>query len=226
MGNIEPRRLPNVIEAKREECQCFFKYAHATAMLLLAALERQLGLPSGTLEQLNALDKQSDTSLRLLLSPPQYVPEDNRITLGGHTDIGTLTLLFHVAGGLQILPPGKDNVSENWQYIRPEPGHVLVNLGDTIVEWTGGMLRSSLHRVVTAPGAQATLPRQSLAYLIRPERNASMHRLTGGTVIPLLKEGEEDETRSVTEWAAWRAQQIMNGALKPQTRGGKHVETH
>lgn len=106
------------------------------------------------------MDKTSDTSLRLLLSHPQetganHCVEDHRITLGGHTDIGTITLLFHVTGGLQILPAGSEDANDNWRYIRPECGCALINLADTLVEWTGEVLRSSLYRVVTAPGTQA-----------------------------------------------------------------------
>lgn len=220
MGNVVPRQNPQPVETNREKCRTFFRNAHAVMDVLLGALDRQLDLVPGMLEGLCSLDNPSDTSLRLLLSHPQTIVDENRIILGGHTDIGVATLLFHVAGGLQILPAGRKNVHENWQYIRPKSGCALVNLGDTLVEWTGDLLRSSLHRVVTAPGAQASVPRQSLAYLVRPQRDASMRRLEGGTVIPRLKEGEEVDMRSVDEWAAWRAQQIISGELKPQTRGG------
>jgi hypothetical protein len=51
-----------------------------------------------------------------------------------------------------------------------------------------------------------------------------MRRLEGGPLIPRLREDEEEETRSVSEWAAWRAGQIMKGELKPQTRGGKPIK--
>ncbi|TGO74409.1 hypothetical protein BELL_0285g00060 [Botrytis elliptica] len=104
---------------------------------------------------LNTLDKESDISLH------------HQITLGGHTDIGTIMMLFNIAGGLQILPSSAENCNENWQYIRPVPGCALINTGNMMVEWTGGMLRSSLHRVVTAPGKGAGVTRLSLAYLLR-----------------------------------------------------------
>jgi isopenicillin N synthase-like dioxygenase len=218
MGNIPPRSNPETIEENRAKCQEFFRHAHAVVAVIFSALERQLDLPSNTLGRLCPLDKLSDTSRRLLLSYPQTTVDENRISLGGHTDIGTVTLLFHIAGGLQILPAGSENIYLNWRYIRPEPGCALVNLGDTLVGWTGGLLCSSLHRVVTAPGVQASVPRMSLAYLIRPDRNASIRRLEGSAMIPSLKEGEDADTSSVSEWAAWRAQQIINGELKPQTR--------
>jgi isopenicillin N synthase-like dioxygenase len=107
-------------------------------------------------------------------------------------------MLFHVVGGLQILPPGSENINANWQYVRPVPGCALVNLGDTIVEWTGGVLRSCLHRVAVAPGTQGSVPRLSLGYFVRPKFATTMRRLTGGA-IPPLADGEVEDTRSVTE---------------------------
>ncbi|KAF4637954.1 hypothetical protein G7Y89_g103 [Cudoniella acicularis] len=221
LGTCAPRQNPAPIEANRKHCQDFFRHAYGAVCEILAHLDKQLALDGGTLSSLCSLEKPSDTSLRMLLSHPQLGP---RVTLGGHTDIGTITMLFNVAGGLQILPAGSENIDSNWRYIRPELGCAVINVGDTLVEWTGGILRSSLHRVVTAPGKQASATRQSLAYLVRPNRNGSMSRLKS-RVIPPLSEGEEGGTRSVNEWAAWRVQQIINGQLKPQTTGGIPLET-
>jgi hypothetical protein len=129
-------------------------------------------------------------------------------------------LLFHVAGGLQIWLHSSANVPVEWSYIYPELGYAVVNLEDTVVEGTGGLIRSALHRVVDPPGDHAAVTRQSGGYFVRPARKASMRRLQGGGVIPPLAEGEVDETPSVDEWAVWRSQQIMKGELNPQTSGG------
>ncbi|PYI03761.1 oxidoreductase [Aspergillus sclerotiicarbonarius CBS 121057] len=227
IGNIAARQNPEPIEAHRSDCRAFIEHAHAAISVICANLDQQLGLPSNTLIRRSPIDQPSETSLRMLLSWPQTkdaeVGDNRQITLGGHTDIGTLTLLFHVSGGLQILPADRENVAGNWEYIRPEPGCALINVGDTLAEWTGGVLRSSLHRVVTAPGEQARVARQSLAYLVRPQRTETMHRIQGSAVIPPLEEGEEEDTRSVSDWAAWRARHVMNGELKPQTTGGRRV---
>ncbi|TGO44896.1 hypothetical protein BCON_0448g00050 [Botryotinia convoluta] len=222
LGTSSPCANPLPIETHREECKLSFYHAHGVLNVILAHLEKYLGLAPGTLVSLNSLDKESDTSLRMLLSRPQSSTQDHQITLGGHTDIGTITMLFNIAGGLQILPSA-ENRNENWQYIRPVPGCALTNIGDTMVEWTGGILRSLLHRAVTAPGEQAGVTRQSLAYLVRSEKNASMKRLESKEVIPRLEEGEQEEERSVSEWSAWRAMQIIKGELKPGTRGGRMV---
>ncbi|KAF4626294.1 hypothetical protein G7Y89_g11868 [Cudoniella acicularis] len=221
LGTGARRENPEPIEACREDCQDFFRQAHKALCVVYSHLDKKLALAPNTLAALSPLDKPSDTSLRLLMSRPQPVIESDRVTLTGHTDIGTITMLFHVTGGLQILPAGCENISSNWRYIRPRPDCVVINLGDTLVEWTGGVLRSSLHRVLTAPGEQASIPRQSLAYLVRPDHNATMRRLKSNGVIPPASEGEEEDTRSVDDWAAGRVKSIILGEVKPQGRGGR-----
>jgi isopenicillin N synthase-like dioxygenase len=224
LGNIPPLSNPEPIESSRDDCRRFFQAAFAAVSVILNHLDKNLNLPSGTLTARCALDKPSATAVRLLLSPAQPVKDPNRINFGGHTDIGIITLLFNVAGGLQVLPAGSKNVDENWRYIRPQPGCALINIADTLTEWTGGLLRSSLHRVVSPPGTQAQQPRHSLAYLVRAEKGTTVQRLKGGSVIPPVGDGEEDDTRDVDSWAAWRAQQVIDGVLKPESRGGMKLE--
>lgn len=113
--------------------------------------------------------------LRMLLSQPSTIDsESDRITLGGHTDIGVVTMLFNIVGGLQVLPAAEENVSLNWRCIKSQQDCCIVNLGDTIVEWTGMGLRSSLHCVIDPQGLQAKVKRQSLAYLVRPAHEMTM----------------------------------------------------
>ncbi|PYH70799.1 oxidoreductase [Aspergillus vadensis CBS 113365] len=204
LGNPSHSRLhPDVINTTKEQLRRFIEHAHSPQ----------------TLEALGPLNQESDSVVCLLWSPAQTDPNYDRISFGGHTDLGTMTLLFNIAGGLQILPAGCENIKENWRYIKPEPGCAVVNVGDTLVEWTGGVLRSSLHRVVTAPGDQAKVQRESVAYLVRAKRTASLQRLKEGVIPPLLP-GEEEETRTVDEWSEWRSRQIALGQLKPESRGG------
>ncbi|KAJ5495612.1 oxidoreductase2OG-Fe(II) oxygenase family [Penicillium diatomitis] len=219
VGNSPPRRNPDPIQRHRENIKEFIHLCHSVVTIIQHRLEEQLGLEPDQLSSLNSLHDQSDTSVRLLRTQTQTVTKENLIALGGHTDIGTITLLFNVVGGLQVLPANKENLPANWRYIRPQPNCAIVNIGDTTVEWTGGVLRSSLHRVIKPPGEQAHAVRQSVAYLVRPCQSASMSRLVGG-IVPSLQYGERDETRSVKEWAAWRSRQVISGELKPQSRGG------
>jgi isopenicillin N synthase-like dioxygenase len=57
----------------------------------------------------------------------------------------------------------------------------------TLTKWTGGLLRSSLHRVVSPPGSQAQLPHHSLAYLVRAEKGASVQLIKAAVPISRQK---------------------------------------
>ena len=72
------------------------------------------------------------------------------------------SFLHNRLGGLQVLPPGSDK----WFYIKvralphvlflsadvhmpkPLPGHAICNIGDSLNIFSGGILRSNIHRVV------------------------------------------------------------------------------
>lgn len=223
MGTVPPRPHPEPMVRRQEDCRDFFESANRTVSVILNVLDKHLGLPIGTLASYGLIDQPSATSLRMLLSRPGHKVAEKRIAFGGHTDIGTITMLFNVVGGLQMLPDGAENKDENWCYVRPQPGCCLIQIGDTMVEWTGGLLRSALHRVVDPPGEQAVVGRPSLAYLVRPARAFKMGRLRNSPVVPPLAEGEKEETRSVDDWATWRARQVMMGELNPQSKGGLSV---
>jgi len=78
-----------------------------------------------------------------------------------------VTVLFNWLGGLQI--QSRDPVREGaWDYVKPLPGHAIINLGDAMVTFTNGLLKSAKHRVMPAPGQQVEVDRYSLVYFARP----------------------------------------------------------
>ncbi|TGO34583.1 hypothetical protein BHYA_0191g00190 [Botrytis hyacinthi] len=108
---------------------------------------------------------------------------------------------------------------------RPQP------LNDKIISLDGhtdiGKIAMLFHvvggfQVLPAGSENISSNWRALSYLIRPDHNGSMLRLQSN-VIPQLAENEEVETRSVDEWAAWRAQHVIEGMVRPQTRGGRFI---
>lgn len=171
------------IKRARALLTSFHSHSHAVAALVLSHLDKNLGLVDGTLVSLHSTSKPSRSTVRLIHNPPQ--PAENRGTsLFGHTDNGSVTVLFNVIGGLQILPPVLADAEENWRWVRPRPGCAIVNLGDALVQWSGGILHSNMHRVVNAPGLQAESERYSFAYVLKPDNEAPMRRLVGPEVEP------------------------------------------
>ncbi len=134
--------------------------------------------------------------------------EAKRIAAPAHRDAGSITLLFNRLGGLQILPPGRDT---EWKYVRPLPGHAIVNLGDAMVTFTNGLFRSNPHRVVAPPGQQAGHTKISLVYFMRPENEVIMQRLKGSELIPDLDGESEEQGMTAEEWVAHRFAAIRDG---------------
>ncbi|KAL8702768.1 MAG: hypothetical protein Q9201_004069 [Fulgogasparrea decipioides] len=224
LGNVAPRSNPPIIENHRSTFQGFFAHAHLILSRLLTHLDAHLGLAIGTLASFSPLDKASGTSLRLLKALPSGVGAKARTDLVGHTDMGSITMLFNIVGGLQILPPDVSDppADSDWRYVRPVPDCALINLGDAMVQWSGGVVRSNMHRVATAPGAQMGVERFSVAYLVRPALETSMRRLKGGNVITSGEDGEEEDI-CAKDWERMRAAQIINGQNKPKSLGGRRM---
>lgn len=138
-----------------------------------------------------------------------YLPEPSDaeagvLGCGAHSDWGMLTFLAAEAPGLQVLrrrrrkrgegeggaSAAEDGVdgqrgdpqdSSYWQDVPLRPGSFVVNVGDMLERWTGGRLRSTVHRVVVrgreAAGeggeeAGGGRRRQSIAFFLDPSYSA------------------------------------------------------
>lgn len=119
----------------------------------------------------------SGTTLRLLHYPPSpSPPPQDTLRAGAHSDYGSLTLLFRLPSrdptqpdGLEILTP-----TGTWEPVPVCPSGstevppILVNVGDLLSYWTGGLLRSTVHRVVFPEEGAGGGERYSMAYFCHP----------------------------------------------------------
>ncbi|KAL4753701.1 hypothetical protein BDW72DRAFT_190907 [Aspergillus terricola var. indicus] len=201
MGIFGPLPAPDIINKNRHIFESFMKYSHSIVTLILNILNASLDLPESTLTNIHRLHAVSGDQVRFVKAPPQPA-DDRRTALGEHTDFGSVTVLFNRLGGLQVLPPG---ANAEWQYVKPLLGHAIVNLGDAMVKFTNGLLRSNIHRVVSPPGEQADTTRFSLVYFSRPEDDVPLRRLEGSSRIPKLDEGVVEETINSKDWIIRRA---------------------
>lgn len=225
LGLTSPRNNPQPFENNRLVLTSCLKNMHSVATTILDHLSTHLDLPADTLSSKHSSSISTPSCLRFLHMPPQR-PSEAQTSLVGHTDNGTVTILFNILGGLQILPPGLDGTnSDNWRWVRPEPGCAVVNFGDSMVQWTGGVIRSNMHRVVPPPGEQARCERYSFAYVLKPPGNASMKRLKGGDVIPIAQ-GVEDEVGDCTydEFHSKKSKGLREGKNLAGTRGGTKMD--
>lgn len=216
MGNSTLQPLPPQIQTHLASFTSFLKHGHSIVAAICSALATQLGLAHDAFTAMQDPTRPSGTVIRLIKAFASPSSEDLRTSMIHHTDFGTVTLLVNVLGGLQILTPGHPPTNESaWLWVRPRPGCLVVNMGDAMAQWTGGLIRSNIHRVRHPPGAQRFNDRYSFALLVRPEREASMRKLTGG--------GEDCEDSNLTawEWEVQKAMALTKGHAAPQTEEGE-----
>lgn len=118
----------------------------------------------------------SGTCFRMLYYPATMTTDRSLedVRAGAHSDFGSVTLLFQRPGqpGLEI-----KNADGSWTAVPVDPTNtisqgkalpVLVNIGDLLEDWTGGLLRSTVHRVVFPAEAKTAGDRYSIAYFCHP----------------------------------------------------------
>lgn len=129
-------------------------------------------------------DKASGTTFRLLHYPGQKkVDPESIIRAGAHTDYGSITLLFQQENqeGLEIHSP----VSKLWEPVpfvanneTKFPGMappIVVNIADQLSYWTGGLLKSTLHRVKFPAKVQETgQDRYSIVFFSHPNNDTKL----------------------------------------------------
>ncbi|KAF3037247.1 hypothetical protein E8E12_006697 [Didymella heteroderae] len=122
----------------------------------------------------------SGTIFRMLYYPSTSTASSTsfQIRAGAHSDYGSLTLLFRLPGqpGLELFSPS----TRTWVPVpvNPSPSTlssppILVNIGDLLSFWTGGMLKSTVHRVTFSGGGE----RYSMAYFCHPLDEARLERV-------------------------------------------------
>lgn len=144
--------------------------------LLLTRLSSALGLKDNlAYQQYHRKGAVCPTALGLL----KYTIADmepDKVGQIAHTDAGSLSIVFTEVAGLQVLKPNE----EQWYYIAPKPGHAVVNVGDALRFISGGVLESSLHRIIPHKDEKER-HKYSIVYLLRPEMDAEFVDAEGVT---------------------------------------------
>jgi isopenicillin N synthase-like dioxygenase len=105
---------------------------------------------------------------RIFHYPPSAAGAGDQWGVGEHTDYGLLTLLAQDAhGGLSVRGP------DGWLDAEPVPGSFVCNIGDMLERLTGGLYRSTPHRVRNESGAD----RLSFPFFLDPSWDAAVDRL-------------------------------------------------
>jgi len=145
---------PSQLPALRPAWEAYFRAMADVSAQLLSVMALALELPADHFEPL--IDRHT-SAMRALNYPAitasTLAPDSLRA--GAHTDYGTLTILrTDDVPGLQVSLDGQ------WHDVGRTPGTYVVNLGDSIAQWTNDRWRSTMHRVLPNDPS----PRQSMAF--------------------------------------------------------------
>lgn len=153
-----PSMWPPQPATLRTSWSAYFQALSAVSAQLLSLMAETLDLPVNYFEPL--IDKH--TSAMRALHYPELGTIDlddlntNTFRASAHSDYGTLTILR--TDGVPGLEVQREDGS--WAAVTHEPDTFVVNLGDSIAQWTNDRWRSTMHRVsCVSPAA-----RQSMAF--------------------------------------------------------------
>ncbi|KIV95369.1 hypothetical protein PV10_03034 [Exophiala mesophila] len=214
---------PDLIKAHIDDIEVFSRALHNNVVLpLLRLFAIVLKLPDEEhLVKQHTYEEKSEDHFRYMIYHSKTEQEWAAGEYGkktGHTDLGTVTLLFRQpVAGLQIL--GEDG---NWTWVSPQPGTITVNLADTISHLTGGWLKSSVHRVVAPPEDQREYDRTGLLYFARPHNTTKLLPITDS---PVLQEaGVQPRFEKIVTMEEWvKAKQLLQ--LNPEIAKKKYSES-
>lgn len=219
VANCDPLPHPDLIKQHWPLLQSYTRHCRAAIDLMITHLEVHLQIPIGTLASLHRINERSGDHVRFNQTAVQPF-EEEIAKQGEHTDFGTLTILFNWLGGLQIRSPTTDE----WVYVKPIPGCCVVNLGDALVKFTAGILRSNVHRVAPPPGKQWGVPRTSLVFFSRPEDKVVLRRLKGGLIDQQpVDESDQGPEMTSQEWIQRRSLGDLKGVYTH--KGGLELRT-
>lgn len=121
---------------------------------LMRGIALSLGLPADYFRSRYTADPL--VLFRIFHYPPDQGAEDPaapRWGVGEHTDYGLLTILLQDDnGGLQVKLPAQGNQPARWIEAPVIPGSFVCNIGDMLDRMTGGLYRSTPHRVKNVSG--------------------------------------------------------------------------
>ncbi|MFN8051016.1 MAG: 2-oxoglutarate and iron-dependent oxygenase domain-containing protein [Acidimicrobiales bacterium] len=167
-GGGRPMHGPNLFPAEPAELRPLV-LAHLDLLTALGhRLVALLDLGFGAEGRLSALVRDPLVLFRIF----GYPPTGEGWGVGEHTDYGLLTILHQDdTGGLEV--HGRDG----WLDVAPVPGSFVCNIGDMLEKATGGVYRSTPHRVRNLTDRY----RVSMPFFFDPGWDARVERLADGT---------------------------------------------
>ena len=172
-ANLFPANIPHLRETVIEYMKAMTQLGHQ----LMAGIALSLDLNEAYFAERYTAEPL--TLFRIFNYPPNAAPDrEAQWGVGEHTDYGLLTILRQdQSGGLQV------QSNAQWIDARPVANSFVCNIGDMLDRMTGGLYRSTPHRVQNNSGDD----RLSFPFFFDPNFNAEIKP------IPTSRQASEDK---------------------------------
>lgn len=149
-----PSRWPVTQPTLQPAWEELFRALSDVSAELLSIMAEALELPRDYFAPL--IDRHGSAMRALHYPALAETPSAGSLRAGAHSDYGTVTILMtDDVPGLEVQQP-----DGSWRAVVHVPDTYVVNLGDSIAQWTNDRWRSTVHRVTTVSPAE----RHSLAF--------------------------------------------------------------
>ena len=145
---------PNVwpdLPGWRDTVSTYYDTVFALGLRLLDALALALDVDSAEIRRHISCPT---SQLRLLRYVENDLPSSKDVVgIDAHSDFECFTILLQGGPGLQVM-----NADDYWIEAPPLPGCFIVNIGDIFETWSGGLFKSTQHRVVNSGRERYSFP--------------------------------------------------------------------
>ena len=183
-------KWPDFLPSLQQNAMSYFHQINELAKNLLTCFAMGLNLKENFFIR-NCNAPLSRASLVYYPDQPKEMGE-MQFGVSEHTDFGLLTILCQDSvGGLQI--KGLDG---QWFHAPPIEGTLIVNVADLLSRWTGGIYKSTPHRVVNSSGQE----RLSIVLAFDPDPET----LINPGEIPEIEKNTNEEPITCGDYLIWR----------------------
>ena len=184
--HMPPNVWPDEVPSFKDTFQQLFATFDRTGLKILRAIACYLKIDE---DYFIDTVRDGNSVMRLLHYPPIQGEPGSHVRAGAHEDINTITLLLGAEeAGLELQT--KDG---RWIPVAPEPGELVVNIGDMLQRLTNGVLRSTSHRVVNPPPERRGHSRYSMPFFLHFRSDFCIEALPG-----TVPEGEQPKWPPIT----------------------------
>ncbi|RFU24288.1 hypothetical protein B7463_g12051, partial [Scytalidium lignicola] len=153
LHKIGPLKGPNIWPPElaesdfRQPVEEYYKHSIRVGYMVMEVLIVSLGYSASILD---TFTHDPAMYLKLLRYPEHNFTDPRQFGSGQHTDYGGLTILLQHPGqdGLEVWHAA----TQQWIALPALEDKFVINLGDLIQRWTGGVYKSTLHRVINKTG--------------------------------------------------------------------------